>query len=173
MRLFIAIDLNNEDYFKEIQKQIDSENAKISLTNSYHLTLKFLGKINETIILKIKEKLNNIKFDSFTINTTKIGVFPSQNFIKVVWLGLDPEDKIAELQKNIDDSLKKLFNKEKQFKPHITLARVKYTKDKSKFIEKLKNIKPKEKEFNVKNIKLIKSKLTPNGPVYEDLFSFN
>ena len=168
MRLFIAIDLDNEDYFKEIQKQISSE-GKINLTKTYHLTLKFLGEVDDAKVQKIKQTLNNLKFDSFKIKTTKIGVFPNENFIKVVWVGLEPENKIIELKEQIDIVLESIFRKDKDFKPHITLARVKFVKDKLKFAENLKKIEFEEKEFEIKNVKLIKSTLTPEGPVYEEI----
>lgn len=169
MRLFIAIDLDNEEYFKDIQKQIDSENAKINLTKAYHLTLKFLGEVSDAKVQKIKEALNKINLESFKIKTTKIGVFPNANFVRVIWIGIEPEDKVIELKNKVDDSLSGLFRKEKDFKPHLTLARVKFVKDKGKFIENLRKIKIEEKEFEIKNIKLIRSTLTPDGPVYEDL----
>lgn len=117
---------------------------------------------------KLKEALNKLTFEDFKIKTTKIGVFPNENFIRVVWIGLEPKDKIIELKNKIDESLKDIFSKEKDFKPHITLARVKFVKDKQEFIKKLKQIKIEEKEFVIKDIKLIKSTLTSDGPVYED-----
>jgi len=172
MRLFIAIDLDNEEYFKNIQKQINSENAKIKLVNSFHLTLKFLGYVSKENLVRIKDALKQIKFEKFNIKTTKIGVFPNENFIRVVWLGLKPEDKILELKEKVDKCLEGISSKEKEFKPHLTLARVKFIKDKQSFINNLKNIKIKEKEFEVNSIKLIKSTLTPEGPVYDVLAEF-
>ena len=102
----------------------------------------------------------------------KIGVFPNESYIRVIWIGLNPENEILELQKNIDENLKTLFKKEKDFKPHLTLARVKYIENKEDFINKLKNINIENKKIEINNFKLIKSTLTPNGPVYEELEVF-
>ena len=77
MRLFIAIDLNDEEYFQNIQDKIDSKDSKISFTKTFHLTLKFLGEVNESHLPKIKQALNNTTFNPFKIKTTKIGVFPN------------------------------------------------------------------------------------------------
>ena len=90
-----------------------------------------------------------------------------------MWVGLNPEEKVLELQKQIDESLKKMFRKENDFKAHITLARVKYIEDKKQFLQQLKNIKVENKKVEVRNFKLIKSTLTPKGPVYEDLAVFD
>ena len=176
MRLFIAIKIPEDikEYISELQKQIDTANNKISLVNkdNIHLTLKFLGEVQPNDIETIKESLNNVKFKSFSVHLNDVDVFPNENYIRVIWIGLEPEENILELQKNIDESLKSLFRKEKDFKSHLTLARVKYIEDKNNFINKLKNIKIENKKIDISNFRLVKSTLTPEGPVYEDLEVF-
>ncbi len=172
MRLFIAIDFNElRDYFIEAQKLLP-KNAKLSLTKTFHLTLKFLGEVQPDKAEKIINILKNIKFRQFPVFLESIGIFPSENYIRVVWVGLKPDDKVLELQKNIDEALKELFKKEKDFKAHITLARVKYPEDKKQFVEYLKKIKIENKKIEIKDFRLIKSTLNPKGPVYEDLAVF-
>ena len=173
MRLFIAIDFNTlKYYFAELQLLLP-KNARLSLTKSFHLTLKFIGDVQPDNAEKIADILKKIKFKSFSAFLDSIGIFPSENYIRVVWIGLKPEDKILELQKCIDELLKPLFKKEKDFKAHITLARVEYPQDKKLFVEQLKTIKVDNKKIEVNNFRLIKSTLTPKGPVYEDLAVFN
>ena len=173
MRLFIAIDFNeHKDYFIELQN-ILPKNAKLSITKTFHITLKFLGEVQPDSSEKIINILKNIKFEPFSVFLDSIGIFPSENYIRVVWVGLKPEEKILELQKSIDELLKPLFKKEKEFKAHITLARVKYPEDKKQFLEQLKKIKVENKKIEIKDFRLIKSTLTPQGPIYEDLAVFN
>ena len=62
-----------------------------------------------------------------------------------------------------------MFKKEKDFKAHITLARVKHPKDKKYFLEQIRKIKVENKKIEVKEFKLVKSTLTGKAPVYEDL----
>ena len=83
-----------------------------------------------------------------------------------------PEDKVIELQRSIDEKLKELFKKEKDFKAHITLGRVKYAEDKKQFFSKLKGIKVDNIKFRVDNFKLMKSILARQGPVYEVVEEF-
>jgi len=169
MRLFVAIDLDQEDYFKEIQKKLPE--AKASFPKTFHLTLKFLGETDkkEEIIGKLKE----IKFKYFKLKTTHIGVFPSENYIRVVWLGLNNNNDLKKLQQDIESALESFnFKRDFDFHPHITLARIKFLKDKENFVKKLKEIKFDEKEFQVKEFKLIKSELTREGPFYEDIEVF-
>ena len=173
MRLFIAVDFNElKDYFVELQTLLP-KNAKLSLVKTFHITLKFLGEVQPDKVEKIIEILKNIKFQPFAVFLDSIGIFPTENYIRVVWVGINPEEKVLELQKNIDDTLKPLFKKEKGFKAHITLARVKYPEDKKQFLEQLKKIKIENKKIEIKDFRLIKSTLSPKGAVYEDLEIFN
>ena len=169
MRAFIAIETPKElkDFFLDLQKKIDKE-AKITFTKDFHLTLKFLGEIDEGKLKEVKEELKEIKFKPFKLKTSKLGVFPTESYIRVIWIGLE-SDKIIELQQAVDEKLRGLFPQDKRFHPHITLGRVKFVKDKDKFVENYKSIEFEKKEFEVKNFKLKKSTLTPEGPVYEDL----
>ena len=173
MRLFIAIDFNElKDYFTELQKHLP-KNAKLSLTKAFHLTLKFLGEVQPNNVETIINNLKDIKFNSFNVFLDSMGIFPTENYIRVVWIGLKPEDKILELQKNIDESLSKSFKKEKDFKAHITLARVKYPEDKKLFLEQARKIKVENRKVEIRDFRLIKSTLTPKGPVYEEVEIFN
>ncbi|MAG50532.1 RNA 2',3'-cyclic phosphodiesterase [archaeon] len=171
MRVFIAIELPKEvrDYLYVVQKKIGGKEAKIKWVSkkNIHLTLKFLGEITEERLDKLKEILKNIKFKSFKIKLSKIGVFPNENQIRVVWVGLKPEEKILELQRKIDESLLELFPTDQKFISHLTLGRVKLIKQKNEFIEKLNNFNVEEMSFEINEFKLIKSKLTKDGPSYE------
>ena len=171
MRLFVAIDLDQEDYFKQIQGQLPE--VKATYPKVFHLTLKFLGEIDKKE--EIIKALENIKFNPFRLKTAEIGVFPSENYIKVVWLGLEENNDLKKLQEDIEKALESFdFKKDHEFHPHITLARIKFIKqeEKKEFIDNLKQIKFAEKEFEVKEFKLIKPELTKQGPVYEDIKVF-
>ena len=173
MRLFIAIGFDElKDYFAELQTLLP-KNAKLSLVKSFHITIKFFGEVQPDKADKIIEILVNVKFRQFAVFLDSVGIFPTENYIRVVWVGLKQEHAVLELQKNIDELLSKLFKKEKDFKAHITLARVKYPEDKKDFLEQLKKIKIEKKEKEIKDFILIKSTLTPKGSAYEDLEVFN
>lgn len=171
MRLFIAIDFNGlKDYFSELQYLLP--NTNLNLTKTFHLTLKFLGEVQPHISDKIIKSLKNIEFQSFEVHLDSIGVFPTEESIRVVWVGLQPEEKVLDLQRKIDESLKDLLSKEKDFKAHITLARVKYVDDNKSFLGQIKRIKVDSRKVEVKGFRLMKSTLTSEGPVYEDLVVF-
>jgi 2'-5' RNA ligase len=175
MRLFIAIDCKKlEESLLQIQKGIDLTLTNLKLVSTFHLTLKFLGEVQESQTEQIKSKLKQIRFSPFSINLDKVGVFPSENFIKVIWVGITPEEQVLQIQKQVEDALKEFnFKKEHKFHPHLTLARVKFIKDKEKFNKNLKEIKVPDAKVEVKDLRLIKSTLKPEGPVYEDVQVFS
>ena len=177
MRTFIAIEMPKEikEILLDAQKQINTEKAKIRPAKAFHLTLKFLGEVEEKKIEDIKSALKEIKFEKFNTALTEIGVFPNESYTRIVWAGLDDsKSKIKKLQQEIDEKFQKLgFKKDIRFHPHVTLARVKFVKDKQDFIKDLREIKIKKESFQITEFKLVKSILTPEGLVYEDLASFS
>ncbi|MCK5282676.1 MAG: RNA 2',3'-cyclic phosphodiesterase [Nanoarchaeota archaeon] len=173
MRLFIAIELDScGDFFRGIQDKIDSSSLKLIFTKNYHLTLKFLGEIGEKEIEKIKERLARVKFEAFELCADRIGFFPNEKYIKVIWIGIENNQRVRDLQQSIDKCLSDIFSKEKNFHPHITLARVKFVRDKEELKKNVLDIDIGKKHFKVNGFKLIKSILTPGGPVYENLEEF-
>ena len=174
MRLFIAFEVSEESkkHLLEAQKQLEAGNAKLTFTKSFHLTLKFLGELAPAKAEEVKKRLATVEFKPFTARLNGTGVFPSEDYVRVVWVGLEPKDLICALQKSIDAALGGLFEKEKDFQPHITLARVKFVKDKKQFSETVKNLRVAPVSFEVKEFKLIESKLQgKEGPEYTDVSS--
>ncbi len=177
MRLFIGIFLPEEikNYLYELENKLKKLlHGKINwiAKKNIHFTLKFIGDINETKLNGIKEKLNKIKFDSFEVELDKIGVFPDENNPRIIWAGLNPKEKLIELQKKVDSELLDLFSKDQDFKVHITLGRIKLIKNKEEFKTNMK-IEIERKKFEINEFCLVKSKLSKDGPKYEILERFN
>ena len=173
MRSFIAIETPEQinNILKDLQKKFEGL-GKINFTKEpHHLTLKFLGEITKDQASKIKTLLKNIKFQPFEIELTSLGVFPNENYIKILWAGVEGSG-IDDLQQQIELKLKGIFEKDTRFHAHITLGRVKFVKNKEKIKDLLKTEVPHLK-FEVKEFKLIKSELTSEGPRYEDIEIFS
>jgi len=172
MRIFVAIEVSDKDVLNSIHKIQTELNIKakpVELSNM-HFTVQFLGEVSEEMIGKISDTLNSIEFSAFSISFVSIGVFPKPNFPRVIWIGTD--DGINELEKLAEMIRSKLsqlgFSPDKKFKPHVTIFRVK---------NKIEDMSDKLEKFSsyyfgkqtVSEIKLKKSELTPNGPIYTDL----
>jgi len=164
IRSFISIKIPKEvkEKVKEVQEKLPEFIGKTTEINNIHLTLKFLGEIDEKKFERIKERLRSIKFNKFMIDVGDIGVF-SEKFIRIVWLHLTNCEK---LQKEVDEKLKEIFDKEERFMSHLTIARVKSC-DKEKFLEELRNIEVPKIKFEVEKFYLMKSELSSEGPKYK------
>lgn len=174
-RCFIAIDFNKkvEDDVENIQKILLNKkifHGKLTEKNNLHLTLKFLGEIDETKLEEVKKRLREIKFNKFKAYLGEIGFF-SPSRVKIVWIHILSK-QILELQKLIDEKLNNLFKKEERFMSHLTIARVKNIKDKKLFINEIKKIKTSNLEFDVNSFFLVKSELSEKGPIYTDIEKF-
>ena len=177
MRVFVAIEITNNDIInsiKEFQEGVDIDGKPVELQN-LHFTLQFLGEISEEIAQKITRSLKTIEFSSFDVNLKEIGAFPKPKFPKVVWIGTDEVggNMLIQLSKKVEKVLEPLgFFSDKPFKPHITVFRIK--KKIGDISGELKNHKMVNFGFQtVSNIKLKKSVLTVNGPIYSDLAEVN
>ena len=171
MRAFISINISEEirKEIKKIQDLLPEFFGKKTELQNLHLTLKFLGEIEEKTVEEIKEKLRKIKIEKFATEIDEIGVF-SDEFIRIVWLHMEDCDN---LQKQIDNALKNLFKPEKRFMSHLTIARVKGVKDKKRFLQELKKRKIEKIKFIVDKFYLMKSELTAEGPRYSVLEEYN
>ncbi len=168
MRTFISIEIP-EKIKKEIikiQNQLPNFNGKKTEKENLHLTLKFLGEVDEKKLDQIRKILRKIKLNSFETEIKKIGMFSD----RIIWLGMT---NCNELQKEIDNKLSGLFEIEKRFMGHLTIARIKNLEYRKQFLEKIRNIKIPPIKFVIKSFNLKKSKLGKPGPVYEDIEIYN
>jgi 2'-5' RNA ligase len=175
-RGFIAIDIKISSKLTELTNEIKNIGSYLKLVEpeNIHITIKFLGETEERLINDINKIIkNSIKnINSFNIKLQGTGVFPNQNYIKVIWVGLKNAENIEMISKGIDESLSKLgFTREKRgFSPHLTIARVKSAKNKERLLRIIEKYKDVEfADFKVDSIKLKKSELTPKGPIYTTL----
>lgn len=167
MRTFISIDMPEivKREIKKIQNNLPEFYGKKTESENLHLTLKFLGEIDEKTVEKVKEKLKEMKFKKFEVEIDSVGFF-SEKFIRIIWLHIK---NCEALQEQIDEKLSEMFEKEKRFMSHLTIARVKNVKDRKIFIEKIKKIEIPKIKFLVNNFELKESTLTENGPIYKNI----
>ena len=176
IRAFICIDFPSK-VIKEvtrIQELIKNNSpfiGKLTEPENLHMTLKFLGEVEKEKIDIVKEKLSKINFPILNLKLNKVGIFSHGREPRIVWLKVI--GNIFHLQKEIDNSLSNTFPKEERFMSHLTIARIKHTKDKAGFINYIKNIKPKPLTFEVNSFKLKSSELKPLGPVYTTIKAYS
>ncbi len=171
-RAFVCIDFPDEVIKEVARVQGLLENikfiGKMTELENLHLTLKFLGEINDNKLREVKRRLLDIRLEKFESKLDGIGIFSYHGNPRIVWIKIGGRG-IFELQKRIDESLMDLFKPEERFMSHMTIARIKYNKDKIGFKRFIDGIKLKDIRFGVEVFKLKTSELMEMGPVYRDV----
>jgi len=171
MRVFIAIETSAElrEKMAELQKQLAVDGVKLVEKENLHLTMYFLGEIDEHMKERVMQAMNKINCKKFELVCKGVGAFPSNNYIRVIWVAAEAPE-LREIHEQLGGELSKLGFKKEDFSPHITLARVKFLKDKTKLAEFLEeNAETEIGDCIVDRVILKKSTLTPKGPIYENV----
>lgn len=182
MRLFFAIDIPGplKREMSVLQKKLGTglSGVKWVEEENLHLTIKFLGEVPDNqlkgIVCAAHSKLDNCR--PHTLNFTSIGFFPHRNRPRVIWLGISGEtDVTREIARGLDEGLAPLgFEPDHKRKLHITLGRISRDTigpDLVRRTQELNGIGA-EKQFEVAEVRLYSSELTPSGPNYSVLEKF-
>lgn len=175
IRCFIAIELSQE--IKEALAKIEDElkkgisGVKWVKPDNIHLTLKFLGHIEEETVEEIKKILTQAASQTkpFKIKLSSPGAFPTSTRPRVIWIGVDEENKeSSNLVNLIEERITPLgIEKESRaFHSHLTLARVKFLKDKNSVKNAFDSLKVPPAEMTASKITLFQSTLTRGGSIY-------
>jgi 2'-5' RNA ligase len=173
VRTFIAIDLTPEvrERMKGPQGTLSGCRARLTLVkpDSIHITLKFLGEIDEKTLGRVREALSLIRFEPFEISVGGVKGNPPPA-PRVIWSNVRDGGGCGRLFALVEEALSPLGipRERRAYTPHATLARVK--RFDPSLLPALKDLA--SEEFGscpVRCIKLKKSTLTPSGPIYEDI----
>src|SRR3989344_2191840 len=165
MRCFLAIDVSEElkPIIINLQKHIPKDASTIR-PESLHFTLKFFRDVDPNMIIDKLSFLNNT--EPFIIHLYGVGAFPSENPVKILWIGAESPNLI-ELQKSVT----RVLGDTGDFVPHVTIARTKiHSSQLLTFVEKYRLFDA--GKMRAECVKLKKSKLLPSGPVYTDIGKF-
>jgi len=115
------------------------KDEKITPQLNWHLTLAFVGHIDQDKALELKALIKNYLWGkSFKVSIRNFGAFPSLDQAKVIWLGVDKgKNEITKLAHELRKQLDHLdiSYDDKEFVPHLTLARVRSPKNVSRLKE--------------------------------------
>ena len=173
VRAFVALELSSEirGQLAAAQDILRGCRARLTIVEPalIHITAKFLGEVPDENIPAVMDVLRTVRVPPFAVTARKITVNnPSRPH--TVWCSISDDGGTARVFQQIEAALSPQgFAREtRAFTPHATVARVK-SPDPSLFaaISQLS-----DREYGsctISGLKLKKSTLTPQGPVYEDL----
>ncbi|MFO8018907.1 MAG: RNA 2',3'-cyclic phosphodiesterase [Promethearchaeia archaeon] len=187
IRSFISIDLEDKATKQNIisfQNKLEGiqQGLKPIEPQNLHLTVKFLGNIRESTAPKIyrilESKVNEKLFRGQELTYKVEGTGQFRNY-GIIWLRVNGDmEFLQEVKDTIENSLNSQLKIKKDnyrdYKPHLTIARLKKKRiDYDKFDDLKQAVKDKRTyefgPFTMDKVKLKKSKLTPKGPIYSDL----
>ena len=180
MRLFVALEIpsavrENLAAFLDSLRGISKEPRWVR-PESLHVTLKFLGEVEETKVGAIRSALKEMRCEqAVTLNFRSLGFFPNEKHPRVFWAGIEASANLKILAADFDGAMEKLgIPREKRlFSPHLTLARFERT-GLSEALRKAiaANVQRDFGSLRAYEFHLIQSKLKPSGAQYTTLASF-
>jgi 2'-5' RNA ligase len=153
MRAFLGISIPDKlkPKITRIQDKFDDFDIKFVEKGNLHFNLKFFRYIELDKIEKLKEILKKIsaQYEPFEIEISGLGAFPSKNYVRVIWLGV-----------------------KQGYQTFKSLGRVRSGRNKNELLVLLRKLEDIEiGKMKIEKITLFQSKLSPKGPVYEEVFS--
>ena len=193
MRAFFAVDLPDDLAESVADAQAAFEGAdglRFVDPEQAHVTLKFLGAIGgntagesdddadapalNDVIAAGERAVETADVDPFECAVGGFGVFPSLDYVSVVWAGVGAGDaELTALHDSLETEATALGvdPAEHAFTPHVTLARMDDARGKGLVRDAVRNRDPEVGRFEADAVRLVSSTLTDDGPVYETVAS--
>lgn len=172
IRAFIAFELPGE--IKTLLGRVASDlrqkagDVKWVQPEGLHVTLKFLGSIEEGLVPLLSRELDAIarEHPKLQVSLSGLGAFPDLRRPRVIWAGLGGQTRVmGEIARKVDKAGASLGlePEKKPFRAHITMGRRKVPS----VVEVTQEVK--ESPFTIEHIVLYKSELSPSGARYSIL----
>ncbi|WP_372950235.1 RNA 2',3'-cyclic phosphodiesterase [Mariniphaga sp.] len=147
LRTFVAVKIEPSPVLiqtiDDLKNKLSGEPVKWVEPDRLHLTLKFIGETLPSQVDEIGEELNQaVKlFSSFSFELEGLGFFKNREKPRVLFANIKEGEVLQLLAAEIDNRLANLgFEPEKRpFKPHLTIARIKFLKNKKTFYQAVEN----------------------------------
>jgi len=181
VRTFIAVDLPEpvktriSDLVHRLKFAAPSGIGWVRIAD-LHLTVKFLGEIDETGLPAVENAVRTIAADTsvFPLSITGTGTFPpGSRKPRVIWIGIKDETVLPDLHGRLENSLAALGHprEDRPFHPHMTIGRVKTSGLPQALLDRLAEYASASfGDMEVREIVVYRSVLHPRGPEYTPLF---
>lgn len=166
VRTFISVRIPEPSCLKHVLDDLaDMDNVRPSPLSQMHITLRFIGDVDERKVPKVVECVRSACRDrkAFDISLSGTGCFPNRNRPSVVWVGASPAEELTDLAETIGRKLSSagIGSDDKPFKAHITIGRCKGPTDLSGFLDTHRD--ERFTEFTCSEVLVMKSVLSPAG----------
>ena len=194
MRAFFAVDLPDDlaEPLADVQSALDgADGLRFVDPVQAHVTLKFLGDVDEggsdassadadptldDVVAAGERAVEHADVEPFECRVEGLGVFPSLEYISVVWVGIEAGSaELIRLHEALEAETTELgvHPEEHEFTPHVTLARMDDARGKELVQAVVRDRDPTIGRFTVEELQLVESTLTADGPVYDAVETFS
>ncbi len=130
MRVFIGIELDQrtKKYIREVQGKVRKhcEKGRFTMSDNFHLTLKFLGEIDEAQLSGIIDAMDKAVNDTspFEIGLDRVDYFQKKNR-RILWVGSKSSSELEALASTVENTMEAIgFEPDNRpYQAHITLGR--------------------------------------------------
>jgi 2'-5' RNA ligase len=129
MRLFVGLGLPEALTAQLAPLMTGLPGARWVAAEDLHLTLRFIGEVDEHQAAILDESLGQIRRPAFALQVSGCGIFAQRRGPEAVWVGVGSSPALTELQAAVERAAVRAGEapEEKRFRPHITLARLRDT----------------------------------------------
>lgn len=126
-RLFIALEIPDSVRERLALVQGGVPGARWIRPGNLHLSLRFIGEVDEHAAADLDAQLGRITASGFDLKISDVGSFGPDRNPTVLWAGAERSDALQHLRDKVDRAVitAGLKADDRKFKPHITLARLK------------------------------------------------
>ena len=126
VRLFFGLELPGE-----IRLRIDAlgrglDRARLVDPDDLHITLRFVGEVDEPAMEEIAAEAASIRFDPFPVTLAGAGHFERRGKVSALWIGVEPNPSLAALRDRVEAAMLRAGQPPEggRFRPHVTVARL-------------------------------------------------
>ena len=126
IRLFTAIEIPESVWLRLSLLQGGVPGARLTPVEDLHLTLRFIGEVDEPTASDIDGVLSELSLPAFALTLKGVGQFGGKEG-RALWAGVAPDPTLQRLAAKIESALQRMGRpaETRKYAPHVTLARLK------------------------------------------------
>jgi RNA 2',3'-cyclic 3'-phosphodiesterase len=169
LRLFVGIEFPPELKLRLSLLQSGIAGARWIDPGNFHLTLRFIGEVDEGTAADVDEALLRLKARPFSVQLAGVGIFGGDK-LRQLWVGVEREPTLFTLQGKIEQALMRagLPPEPRKYVPHVTLARLRDPRPQDVQFFLASHAQFRAVPLRIERFSLIASYPTKAGSVYED-----
>jgi len=175
VRLFTALKIPAEICDELHKMQYGIEGANWMPPENFHITLSFIGNVEDEWLSKVKTVLKCVECPTFELSLKGCGIFEQKAVKSHLWAGISRNKILQELKKQIDLSFDEidLPYVKRDYVPHLTLAQIRHACpfDIKHYLARYLDVY--SKKFLIENFTLFQSHMSQKGSIFEEIKSFS